>query len=414
MVKIRLTIDDSRFTIKFTETNELHKPPPHILPLIVLSQFAGTSLWFVGNAILPELKQHLDLSQYAVSLVTSAVMLGFVAGTLVFAFFSFADRFSPVKLFFISCLLGALCNSSVAWLAKNGTTLFLLRFLTGFFLAGIYPVGMKIAADWYEQGLGKALGYLLGALVLGTAFPHLLKNRDFDLPWRTVLYSTSAFAIFGGLLMILFVGDGPFRKRSGKFQLNAIAGIFSSKKWRQAAFGYFGHMWELYTFWGFVPAILELYNSKFKTSINIPLFSFFIIGLGSISCIAGGYLSQKIGSAKVATAALFISGTCCLLSPLFFNLPLFFFLSLLIVWGLAVIPDSPQFSTLVAQYAPPDLRGTALTIYNSIGFSIAVISLYVIDRIFHSKGFFSDHKTFLLLGMGAIFGLPFMFRLIKK
>src|ERR1044071_7799017 len=171
----------------------MQKTPAHILPLIIVSQFAGTSLWFVDNAILPELKQHLQLSQYAVSLVTTAVMLGFVAGTLVFAFFSFADRFSPVKLFFISCMLGSLCNASVAWLAKDGSSLFVLRFMTGFFLAGIYPVGMKIAADWYEQGLGKALGYLLGALVLGTAFPHLLKNRDFDLPWRKVLYLTSAF-----------------------------------------------------------------------------------------------------------------------------------------------------------------------------------------------------------------------------
>ena len=148
----------------------------------MLSQFAGTSLWFVGNAVLPDLKEALQLNQYAVSLVTSAVMLGFIAGTLVFAFFSLADRFSPVKLFFICSLLGALTNVAVAWLAKDAASLFSLRFITGFFIAGIYPVGMKIAADWYEKGLGKALGYLLGALIIGTAFPHLLRNRDFDLP----------------------------------------------------------------------------------------------------------------------------------------------------------------------------------------------------------------------------------------
>ena len=391
----------------------MNKRSGHILPLIIISQFAGTSLWFAGNAILPELKQHLQLSQYAVSLVTSAVMLGFVAGTLVFAFFSFADRFSPVKLFFISCLLGALCNLSVAWLAKDAASLFALRFLTGFFLAGIYPVGMKIAADWYKQGLGKALGYLLGALVLGTAFPHLLKNRDFDLPWRSVLYFTSVFATLGGILMILFVGDGPFRKRSGKFQLNAIAEIFGSKKWRQAAFGYFGHMWELYTFWGFVPLMLELYSTKNGSSLNIPLLSFFIIASGTISCVAGGYLSQLIGSARVATIALLISGICCFLSPLFFYLPLFFFLIMIFTWGLTVVPDSPQFSTLVAQYAPAHLRGTALTIYNSIGFSIAIISLVVIDHVFHSAGFLANQKTFLVLGFGALSGLPFMIRLIK-
>ena len=380
----------------------------------MLSQFAGTSLWFAGNAILPELKESLHLSQYALSQVTSAVMLGFIAGTLIFAFFSLADRFSPVKLFFISSLLGALTNASVAWLATDATSLFSLRFLTGFFIAGIYPVGMKIAADWYEKGLGKALGFLLGALVLGTAFPHLLKNRDFELPWKSVLYFTSLFAAAGGLSMILFVGDGPYRKKSGGFKWTAFKEIFSSKKWRQAAFGYFGHMWELYTFWGFVPLILGLYAEKNNSALNIPLLSFFIIAAGSISCIAGGYLSLRVGSARVSTIALLISGICCFLSPLFYSLPLWIFLLLLFIWGLTVIPDSPQFSTLVAQYAPEHLRGTALTIYNSIGFSISTISLIVIDRVFHSNGFLSGQNTFLLLGFGALIGLPSMINLIRS
>ncbi len=380
----------------------------------MLSQFAGTSLWFVGNAVLPELKQALQLNQYAVSLVTSAVMLGFIAGTLVFAFFSLADRFSPVKLFFISSLFGAVTNAAVAWLAKDAASLFALRFITGFFIAGIYPVGMKIAADWYEKGLGKALGFLLGALIIGTAFPHLLRNREFDLPWKTVLYFTSLFATVGGILMLLFVGDGPFRKKSGGFQWNAFKEIFSSKKWRQAAFGYFGHMWELYTFWGFVPVILNLFAVKNKIELNIPLLSFLIIAIGSIGSISGGYLSKHWGSAKVASLALFISGLCCFLSPLMYQIPLPVFIIFLFVWGLTVSPDSPQFSTLVAMYAPEHLKGTALTIYNSIGFSISTISLIVIDRVFYSNGFFGGTNTFLLLGIGALAGLPFMIRLIKS
>lgn len=383
-----------------------------VLVFIVLSQFAGTSLWFVGNAILPELKQALNLSQYAVSHVTSAVMLGFVAGTLVYGILSLADRYSPVKLFFISSLLGALTNAAVAWLAKDAASLFILRFFTGFFIAGIYPVGMKVAADWYEKGLGKAMGFLLGALVLGTAFPHLLKNRDFELPWKSVLYFTSLFAAIGGILM-LFVGDGPYQKRSERFQWNAFAEIFRSKKWRQAAFGYFGHMWELYTYWGFVPVILALYAQKNNIPLNIQLLSFLIIGSGCLSCIAGGYLSLKIGSAKVAATALLISGICCFISPLIYQLPLLPFLAILFIWGLAVIPDSPQFSTLVAIYAPEHLKGTALKIYNSIGFAITTISLVVIDRIFYSDTFFAKQNTMLLLGIGALVGLPSMFRLIS-
>lgn len=385
----------------------------YILSVIVLSQFAGTSLWFVGNAILPELKSSLGLSQYAVSHVTSAVMIGFVAGTLVFGILSMADRYSPVKLFFISSLLGALTNASVAWLASDALSLFVLRFLTGFFIAGIYPVGMKIAADWYEKGLGKALGFLLGALVLGTAFPHLLKNRSFELPWKTVLYLTSLFAVAGGLLMLWFVGDGPYRKRAEAFQWNAFGEIFKSKKWRQAAFGYFGHMWELYAFWGFVPLILALYAEKNNVALNIPLLSFLIIGSGAISCIAGGYLSLRIGSAKVASTALLISGICCFISPFIYQLPLPAFLAILFIWGLAVVPDSPQFSTLVANYSPDHLKGTALKIYNAIGFTITIISLIVIDRVFHSNGFFGKENTMLLLGIGALIGLPSMFRLIN-
>jgi len=388
--------------------------PKKILPVIVLAQFAGTSLWFVGNAVLPELKQTLGLSQYAVSNVTSAVMLGFIAGTLIFAFFSLADRYSPVKLFFICSLLGALSNAAVAWIATDATSLFSLRFITGFFIAGIYPVGMKIAADWYEKGLGKALGFLLGALILGTAFPHLLKNRDFALPWKSVLYYTSTFAVIGGFLMILFVGDGPYRKKTGGFHWNAFGKIFSSKKWRQSAYGYFGHMWELYTFWGFLPVILALYATKNNIDLNIPLLCFLIIGIGSISSVMGGFLSKYWGSAKVAMTALFISGLCCFLSPFIYYLPLPVFLSILFIWGFTVSPDSPQFSTLVTQYAPDGLKGTALTIYNSIGFLISTVSLIVIDRIFYSNSFLAKENTMLVLGFGAIIGLNFMNRLIKS
>jgi MFS family permease len=377
----------------------------------VLSQFAGTSLWFVGNAILPELKQSLQLDQYAVSLVTSAVLLGFVAGTLIISLFSLADRFSPVLLFFLSCLFGAISNLAMIWLAKDATTLFTLRFITGFFIAGIYPVGMKIAADWYEKGLGKALGFLIGALVLGTAFPHLLKNRDFQLPWKEIIYFTSIFATAGGLCMLIWVGDGPYRKRSGRFQWNALPVIFRSKQWRQAAFGYFGHMWELYAFWGFTPLILELYAKEKGVSLNISLLSFLIIGGGCLSSIAGGYMVQRWGSARVAFIALLISGSCCFLSPVFFLLPATLFIAFMGLWGLAVVPDSPQLSTLVAAYAPPELRGTALTIYNSIGFLITIISLQVIDRIFHSNGLLGGKNSFLVLGVGPLLGLFSIYKL---
>src|SRR5205085_5624613 len=190
----------------------MQKRPTYILPLIILSQFAGTSLWFVGNAILPDIQKGLGLQNNALGNITSVVQFGFIAGTFLFAVFSFADRFNSAKLFFISSVIGAVANISIIWLAKDIIALYVLRFVTGFFLAAIYPVGMKIAADWYEKGLGKALGFLVGALVLGTAFPHLLKSNVYSLPWKQVLIFTSAFAFIGGLLILFFVSDGPYRR----------------------------------------------------------------------------------------------------------------------------------------------------------------------------------------------------------
>lgn len=385
-----------------------------MLPLIVLSQFAGTSLWFTGNAILPELQRALGLNQYAVSSVTAAVMLGFVAGSLCFSFFSLADRFSPSKLFLVSSLAGAICNMAIAWWVKDAAGLIFSRFLTGFLIAGIYPVGMKIASDWYEKGLGKALGFLLGALVLGTAFPHLLYNRTFDLPWKTVLACTSALAAAGGLTMALLVGDGPFHRVSGGFRLTAIGEIFRSKPWRQAALGYFGHMWELYSFWGFLPLLIGFYAEKNGVTLNTHLLSFLVIATGAVGCVAGGYLSVRIGNATVAGTALLISGCCCLLSPWSFSLPPAIFIAFLLIWGFTVCPDSPQFSTLVARFAPEHLRGTALTIYNAIGFLITSISLFVFDYLFHKTGFPGPENSFAFLGLGALAGLPFVIRLICK
>jgi MFS family permease len=213
---------------------------------------------------------------------------------------------------------------------------------------------------------------------------------------------------------MLLIGDGPYRKKSGGFRWDAIGKIFSSKKWRQSAFGYFGHMWEVYSFWGFVPLMIGIYSQKHELQLDISFLSFLAIAVGAIGSVAGGYLSNKIGSARVAMWSLLISGICCFISPFSYSFPVILFLLLLLIWGLTVVPDSPQFSTLVAQYAPEELRGTALTIYNSIGFAITTISLYVIDRIFHSPGFFGGENTFALLGLGALVGLPSTIRLIRN
>ncbi len=376
--------------------------PAHILPVIVFAQFAGTSLWFAGNAIVGDLQVALNLPEGSVGNITAAVQFGFIIGTLVFAVLSIADRFSPSKTFLLSAIIAAFFNSCVFWFAEGLMSLLVFRFLTGFFLAGIYPVGMKISADWYEKGLGKALGFLVGALVLGTAFPHLLKASTAELPWGNILIATSMLAAFGGLLLYFTVGDGPHRQPAPKFEWNAIPMIFKFKKFRSAAFGYFGHMWELYALWAFIPIFLLSYQNQQDQDFSIPLWSFIIIGTGVFGCVIGGYISLKKGSAKVAYAMLFTSGICCLVSPLFFFLPKWLFFSALLVWGFTVIGDSPQFSTLVAQTAPKEYVGTALTIVNCIGFALTIFSIQLLS-------FLENHLPvewlFLFLLPGPVFGL---------
>lgn len=379
------------------------------LAIIVVSQFFCTSLWFAGNAIIPDIinNQHLDPGFLAH--LTSAVQFGFIAGTLVFAIFTIADRFSPSKVFFISALVAALFNLalSVDYIPSIGVLGF--RFLTGFFLAGIYPVGMKIASDHFQKGLGKSLGLLVGALVLGTAFPHLLKSMSATLPWEYVVYSTSALSVLGGLTMILFVSDGPYRKAGQPLKFTAFMAGFQNKYFRSAALGYFGHMWELYAFWAFVPLMLSAYKIQYPFStLNVSLYSALIIGSGGIACAGSGLLSQSFNTKNIATLALFLSGMCGLLSPLFLYHPTeWILLAFLFFWGLVVIADSPLFSTLVAWHAPDELRGASLTIVNSMGFAITIVSIQFIGAF---ASYISPQYLYLLLSIGPVFGLIVLIR----
>lgn len=363
-----------------TPAGDRPRKPFWILPVIVFSQFAGTSIWFSGNAVLAELVQAGAVASSISGWVTGAVQLGFIAGTLIFAFFSISDRFSPRIVFLLCALAGALFNLAIIFANASLAALLLLRLATGFFLAGIYPVGMKIAAGWYEKGLGNALGFLIGALVLGTAFPHLLKGGFAALSWQGVMAVSSGVCLFGGLLMALLVPNGPYLKTAPAFDPRAVTALFRRRMLRAAALGYFGHMWELYTLWAFVPVFLGAYASQNPdVLLNTPVWSFAIIGIGSLGCIVGGIISMRHGSAVVAAVQLAISGLCCLLSPLIFALPPQFFLPLMLLWGTAVVGDSPQFSAMVARNAPGELVGSALTLVNCIGFSITVVSLAVVQ-----------------------------------
>lgn len=385
------------------------QPPKWILPTIVLAQFCCTSLWFAGNAVVDDLVTTLGLPSSALGSLTSAVQFGFIIGTLVFAFFTVADRFSPSKVFMVCALLGATANLGTIWEGNSFFSLLSLRFSTGFFLAGIYPVGMKIASDYYQKGLGKSLGFLVGALVLGTAFPHLLKGDLLGTwPWQWVIYITSGIASFGGILLLLLVPDGPFRQAAQKLDPSALVKVFRNKKFRTAAFGYFGHMWELYTFWALVPIILKQYITANQLALNVPIWSFSIIAIGGLSCILGGYLSARFGPNKVAFVALLLSFISCLVLPILLAVSMSgIFLLFMLIWGAVVIPDSPLFSTLVAQNVRPDWKATALTIVNSIGFAVTIVSILFISYLLENT---SSNWVYALLAIGPFVGLTQILR----
>ncbi|MGB0671977.1 MAG: MFS transporter [Rhodospirillales bacterium] len=385
--------------------------PRRILPVIVLSQFAGSSIWFAGNAVLPDLTLAWGLGTAALSSLTSAVQLGFIFGTLSFALLGIADRFPPQRVFLVCALGGSAANALVVFLPGQLDLFLALRFATGFLLAGIYPVGMKIAGSWYAGGLGRALGYLVGALVLGTALPHLIRSLGTDLPWEGVMITVSGVAALGGVAMAFLVPSGPHLPKRSAFRPKALAAVFTTPETRAAALGYFGHMWELYAFWAFVPLVLAAAFSRHNLGLDVSFWSFAVIAAGAIGCMGGGVVSRYWGSARVAALQLALSGLCCLAAPWLDALPLVLFLAVMLVWGVTVAGDSPQFSTLAALTAPKAQVGSILTLINSIGFSITVIA---IQGLGFAAEYWGPQAALAILAPGPLLGLLGLRPLIRR
>ncbi len=382
--------------------------PRHVLPVLVLAQFAGTSLWFAVNAVMPDLQRELGWPASAVGPLTSALQFGFIVGTLVFALLALADRFAPRRVFLVCALAGAGCTVGAWAMVTHYQALLAWRFLTGVFLAGIYPVGMKIAAQWYTKGLGAALGLLIGALVLGSASAHALRALSGSLPWPTLMLGVAALAAAGGLLLFFGTGDPPGAvARVTTLQWRALGTLWTDGRVRASVLGYFGHMWELYTVWVMVPLVLATRLS----GTDLSWAAFWVLGAGLIGCAGGGWVALRWGSARVATLQLAISGLCCLATPFALDAPAPLFYGWLLLWGITVSGDSPQFSTLTARNAPPQAVGSVLTLTNSIGFGISIVSILL---------FVSLAQTVRLgallpwLAMGPALGLWAMARLVRE
>ena len=395
-------------TIVTVYSKKMLTAPKRILPILVLAQFAGTSLWFAVNAVMPDLQQQMGWPASAVGRLTSALQLGFIVGTLVFALLAIADRFSARRVFLFCALAGALCTLGALMRIASFSELLLWRAATGFFLAGIYPVGMKIASQWFPEGLGVALGWLVGALVLGSASAHGIRALSVELPWSTVMISVALLAAAGGLLLFVAVPEPPNNTaNTKKLEMQALATIWTNWRVRASVLGYFGHMWELYTFWVLVPLILT-------TQLNgqaLSFAAFGVLGIGAVGCIGGGWLAKRWGSARVATIQLSLSGICCLLAPWLMSAPLIWFLLWLAFWGMTAAGDSPQFSTLTASNAPKQAVGSVLTLTNCMGFALSIVSI----ELFTSLA--QEHQLASLLpwlGIGPLLGIVAMRPLLSK
>lgn len=367
--------------------------PRRVLPVIVIAQLLGTSPWFAVNAVMPDLERAFGWGAAAVGTLSSSLQLGFIAGTLVFALLAVSDRFPARRVFLACALAAAACTLAAAWVAASLPLLVGLRALTGFCLAGIYPVGMKIAAQWFPRGLGMALGWLVGANVLGSASPHALRALSAEGAtaaagvagaaggdWRLVFVAVAALAATAGLAVITLVPEPPASRAGAApaLRVGALAELWRNPRVRASAGGYFGHMWELYTMWVLVPAVLA---ARLADSVAVSWAAFLVLGAGALGCIGGGLLARRLGGARVAGAQLATSGLCCLAAPWMLTAPITLFMAWLLLWGITVAGDSPQFSALTASNAPREAVGSLLTLVNSIGFAISAVSIELFVRL---------------------------------
>ncbi|MCX4029957.1 MFS transporter [Spartinivicinus marinus] len=381
------------------------------IAVLVTCEVLALTLWFSATAVVPVLKGEYQLASWQASLFSSSVAIGFVIGTVTSALLGLADRIDPRRFFSIAALIAAGCNGAILLLEPTSWLMIICRLATGICMAGLYPVGMKIAASWAEKDTGLLIGLLVGALTLGSASPHLF-NALGGIDWQLTIQLSSICALIAGGLIHL-VGLGPQHSLAASFNWSLVLQAWRHKPLRLANLGYFGHMWELYAMWAWIgvffhASFAQLGWIETTATFYANLATFLVIAAGAVGCLFGGLFADKLGRTTLTMLAMTISGSCALVVGFLFGSHPWLLSVICIIWGITIVADSAQFSSCVVELSEPAYRGTMLTIQTSIGFLLTLVTIHLIPIWVEQVGW---EYAFGLLAIGPFLGVVAMWRL---